>query len=141
MAASPQTAEVVAGLQGPQGVVALVEGGLTVVGVLDVVVKLSGHLVVIDHRPDLVVGGGGVAVEIIRGGLDGCIPILGELREAGVPDLVGVLDVDVQVGVQRGIFGAGLGAGVGVDAVAAVLEQLGQLGDVVVGGVLGNVDP
>ena len=60
------------------------------------------------------------------------------LREPIVPDLVGELDVEAKVGVQRGIgraFGGPLGVGgVGIHAIGAVLDQVGEFVVVVVVG-------
>src|SRR3984885_8412580 len=73
--------------------------------------------------------------------------LINHLRGAGVvvrrviPDLVAVLDVDVQVGKQTGVDRICLRGCVGVDAIAAVLEQVGQVGDVGVGGFGGDIDP
>ena len=52
------------------------------------------------------------------------------LDEARVPGLVGELDVDLEIGVERLPDGIRLDAGVRSDAVAAVGEQVRQVGEV-----------
>ncbi len=82
---------------------------------------------------------------VVRRSLDGEGVVLhpAEALKArrAVPDFVAVFDIHFQVGIQRRIDRAGLMAGVGVDAVAAVFDELGGLGDVVVVRVHGDIDP
>ena len=60
---------------------------------------------------------------------------------AGVPDLVGVFDEHLQRRVERRPDRAGLDGLVRLDAVAAESDELGELGEAVGGGEVGEVEP
>src|SRR5262249_14207944 len=90
---------------------------------------------------EVAVGGGAVEVDDLAFGSVVVDGLLGRGRAGGgvverpVPDLVGPFHVDLEVGVEAGVDRVGLRTGVGVDAVAAVAEQVCQVGDVVGRGV------